>query len=500
MADSAELAANLDRIARRAQGAMRPWAWRQAAERGAEVLAPTATAVPLLVLAASVWGLFSGRSWWSLGVAPTIALAIALPLASMLVATVLAYLRHPPSRAMRLAFHDHRLGLRDRLQAADFFLRAEAPSGFAQAAIEDAAGFAQRALAAELPKLQWRWPALRPGPWPLGVLALVALVIGLLLRGQSLALGDSAEDAGAGEVDNPVAAAPAAEQPDEEPAHRENQRSPPPRPAPRPSELFAFAADAGGERPPLGMGALPADFEPSETRAANAQASQAGLAAAGASSQSADQAPRPKRERTRKPAGKRRKPTEMRREESASSGVAGGSGTSAGSRLAASDHPAADNKARSDESQDDVEDDAEDEEDEEQKAAATRKPMLNNQKAPVDRSLTPAGIGDQERDDLNGRSGPGGLKKTRGVAAMLLGVPMPDHLRGKPNPGRVKVRRERSAPEEKAVQAVPAAARGRRDEAFGDINHMRLPPRARSTVRDYFLAQRQTTNNAKEEP
>ena len=452
---------------------------------------PAATLVPLVALAASIWAFFTGRQWWPLGGVATIAVALAVPLASVLAATLIAYLRRPPSRALALAFYDHRLGLRDRLQAADELARRGVADGFAQAAILDAGAFARQALGAVLPKAAWRWPALRAERWPLGALALVALVAGLLLRGETLAYAGGAPDVAslAPEELETLSEEQAAAQQEAPPAA--TPRLPPAaQSAPRLADAAEFAARAG-ERLPPATSTFADDAEQADSAAVHAQPSQAGLAAAGAAARSAEQTRRPPDKRARRAEGKRRQETRKQPEESASRGVAGGTGTSAGSRLASSDHPAADNKARNNEATDEVEDDAEDEEDEEQKAASTRRPMLNNRKAPVDRSLSPSGTGDQERDDLNGRSGPGGLKKTRGVAAMLLGVPMPDHLRGKPNPGRVKVRREHAPPEEKTVLAMDAGARGSRDQPFGDINHMRLPPPARSTVRNYFLAQRE---------
>ena len=495
----AEIAADLDRIAKRAQRPMRAWTWRRAVERGATAFFPAATLVPGVALAANAWGFFTGLWWWPLGGAATIGLAVALPIAGVLAVALIAYLRHPPSRARALAFYDHRLGLRDRLQAADELARRDAPSGFAQAAVLDAGAFARRALGASPPKVAWRPPALRLQRWPLGALAVFALAAALLLRG---AIGPGAPGAAtvAALGDLQAAAVEPDDERQEETPARAADRSLAAKTMPRPTDVSAFAARETGEAPPPGLGTRSDDLEQTSARAAQAQASQRGFGAAGASNQSAEQARRAPNKRAPRPDGKRRPATQRRREENASSGVPGGTGTSAGSRLASSDHPAADTKARNDEAQDEVEDDAEDEEDEEQKAASTRRPMLNNRKAPVDRSLTPSGVGDQERDDLNGRGGPGGLKKTRGVAAMLLGVPMPDHLRGKPNPGRVKVRRERSPPEEKTALPVDAAARGSRDQPFGHVNHLRLPPPARGTVRDYFLAQRARPEPLREEP
>ena len=173
-----------------------------------------------------------------------------------------------------------------------------------------------------------------------------------------------------------------------------------------------------------------------------------------------------------------------------SKGVSGGTGRSSGSRTSASDQAAADDKAHNDEDEGDATDDADEEEDEEQKAASASKPMLNNRKAAVDRSLSPSGLSDQENEQANGRGGPSGLKKTRGVAAMLLGVPMPDHLRGKSNPGRIKVERERAEPEPKTSLAANAAARGSRRESIGYLPHPALPPWMQETVRNYFLAER----------
>ena len=75
---------------------------------------------------------------------------------------------------------------------------------------------------------------------------------------------------------------------------------------------------------------------------------------------------------------------------------------------------------------------------------------------------------------------------------MLLGVPLPDHLRGKNNPGRVKVERERADPEPKASPGDIAAGRGSRGGSIGYLPHPALAPWMQDTVRRYFLAERDT--------
>ena len=125
---------------------------------------------------------------------------------------------------------------------------------------------------------------------------------------------------------------------------------------------------------------------------------------------------------------------------------------------------------------------------EEQEAASSMRPMLSQRKAPANRQLGQSGMGEDENPDANGRGGPGGLKKTRGVAAMLLGVPMPDRLQGAPNPGRMKVQREQSQPQDQFAEAVGAQARGKRDGQIGYVANQNLSPWMEDLVKDYFVS------------
>ena len=492
MAEPNELAADLDRIVGRARAALRGWMWRRAVEKGVAALFPATLLVPLLVLCASLSELLTGRRLWPFDAVPSVAFAVALPLAVVAVACVVAYLRQRTCREVALNLYDRHLNCKDRLVTADELSRIEPRSGFERAAIDDARACAQRALAAAPPTVAWRSPTLRPQRWPLGVVAALALTAGLLLEGKTLAFANATNATGEA-IGVPAAAMSLAEaHPEALPDHLELEAN---QTAPRP----AVRSQPGGIAQPSmldpsvnaeGFGASGMPLQQPAMRAAVAQSGQAGSAVPGASGQG--------KEETRRKAGEPKAQQQRQRPENtatppregASSSVAGGSGNSSGSRLASSDHPFSADSAGGEESLDAAADAAEDEEDETQEAASSRSPALVSRKAPVDRSLTLSADGDQNRDELNGRGGPSGLKKTRGVAAMLLGLPMSDHLGGEPNPGRVKIRKERAAPEEKAVARVDAAPRGSRDEAFGDMNHIRLPQWARKTVRDFFLAQR----------
>ena len=490
MAEPNELADDLDAIVRRARGALRGWMWRRAVEKGVAALFPATMLVPLLVLGASLSELLTGRQPWPFGIASSVACAVALPLVAVALACVVAYLRQHASRESALNLYDRHLDCKDRLSIADELVRVDPCGGFERAAVDDALGYAKRALAAAPPVLAWRAPRLRPRRWPLGVVAALALTIGLLLEGKTLAPANVADGAGGAPI---AAEALAKAHPVQLPERWEaNQTAP----APAVWSQSGAIAEPSTSDPSASAKARPAVFgmpgvqlqQPDVRAAAPGRGSQAGSAAPGASGQSGMEAPRRAGEPNahQRP---RRQNTATPPRAGASSGVAGGAGNSSGSRLASSDQPSSANKAGSEEPLRDVADAAEDEEDETQEAASSRSPMLASRKAPVDRSLTLSGNGEQ-RDELNGRGGPSGLKKTRGVAAMLLGLPMPDHLGGDPHPGRVQVRRERAEPEEKAVAPAAAGVRGSRDEAYGGIGHIRLPRWARQAVRDFFLAQR----------
>ncbi len=487
---STGIEADLEKIVFRGRRQLRAWAAKEAMAKAVIHLFSAALVVPCLALIGNLAGM-AGPSLWPLATLPTVLLALIAPIIIVAVYALVIVLREKTDRRVCLALFDMLLDFKGRLQAADEFLSRGPAGPFEQAAVEDAAPFARRALNAEMPAVRTPPPDLRARRWPLGAVAVLVLAGAVLL----------------GELP-PVSGSTVVALADESPARLETNMETPAEDdtePPLPKESSRRSLDSQ-----LATGLSEAQPEGESERAARSQsgtgdarsssaksskaaslARQAGKAAAGASGEGSTKK-EPSREQPAKPKRENKsRPEETKEEQPESSkGVGGGTGRSSGSRTSASDQAAADDKARNDEDEGDATDDADEEEDEEQKSASASKPMLNNRKAAVDRSLSPSGLSDQENELANGRGGPSGLKKTRGVAAMLLGVPMPDHLRGKSNPGRIKVERERADPEPKTSVAANAADRGQREDSIGYVPHMALAPWMQETVRDYFLAER----------
>ena len=495
-AQSPDVGQDLEAVVTRGRQRLRAWAAKEALQTASSHLFLVSLIVPCLALAGNLVGLVAD-SLWPFGTAATVVVAVIAPFVVVAVHALTLFLREKTDRRVCLALYDQMLGFKGRLQTADEFLLAGSQGAFQQAAIEDAAPFARQALASELPAVRTPPPALRADRWPLALASVVILAVAVLLGGVT-------PTAGATQVAIPDELV-AQLSTDDEFAVEEETEPPQPKAVSRRSLAGQRLASLGESGPEADRErASRSDSGTGDARSASASknaaaslARQAGQAAAGASGEGTSRMDEP-RERPRKPPRENKSRPEETKEEKpeTSKGVAGGSGRSSGSRTSASDQPAADDKARNDEAEGDATDDAEDEEDEEQKGASTQRPMLNNRKAAVDRSLSPSGIGDQENPEANGRGGPGGLKKTRGVAAMLLGVPMPDHLRGKSNPGRIKVQRERADPEPKTAEADNAANRGSRGKPIGYLPHPALAAWMLDTIRDYFLAERRTDDAA----
>ena len=487
---SPNMEADLERVVVRGRRQLRAWAAKEALGKAFVHLFAAALVVPCLALIGNLVGLF-GPSLWPLTAVPTVALAIVAPFVIVAIYALVVVLREKTDRRICLTLFDRLLDFKGRLQAADEFLLRGTTSPFEKAAVEDAAPFVRQAIDAELPAVRTPPPELRPRRWPLGAASALVLAAAVLLA----------------ELPS-VQGTPVAVLPDELPTElvtvektgaEEDAEPPLPKESSRRS-LVGQRLAALSEPSPEGDAERTARSETGtgDTRSSAAKSStavslarQAGKAAAGASGEGTSRENKP-REQPAKPRRENPSRPEETKEEQpeTSKGVSGGTGRSSGSRTSSSDQPPADDKARNDEAEADATDDAEEEEDEEQKSASTSKPMLNNRKAAVDRSLAPSGLSDREDDTANGRGGPSGLKKTRGVAAMLLGVPMPDHLRGKSNPGRIKVERERADPEPKTSLAADATDRGSRRESIGYLPHLALAPWMQDTIRDYFLAER----------
>jgi hypothetical protein len=74
---------------------------------------------------------------------------------------------------------------------------------------------------------------------------------------------------------------------------------------------------------------------------------------------------------------------------------------------------------------------------------------------------------------------------------LVLGVPIPDRVKGQPNPGKTKITQERVQPKAEAQVSADAQNRRPRSSPSASLQRQDLEPWMRSLVRDYFLAQRQ---------
>lgn len=182
------------------------------------------------------------------------------------------------------------------------------------------------------------------------------------------------------------------------------------------------------------------------------------------------------------------KKSDGRKSEQQASSATSGQGQSKSSSSDSNSIPAADQPDRAGANKDDGKDEEGlQDEAEEEKTAGVERPSLRKNKPPVDRNLSPRPAGDQPNPNANGRSGPGGRKKTRGVPAMILGVPTPDRIQGMTNPGRSKVTQENSTPKEEPQAALTAEERRARELPFGHVEHPLLRPWMQTLVEKYFL-------------
>ncbi|MDA1260376.1 MAG: hypothetical protein O3A20_07110, partial [Planctomycetota bacterium] len=126
-----------------------------------------------------------------------------------------------------------------------------------------------------------------------------------------------------------------------------------------------------------------------------------------------------------------------------------------------------------------------DDEDSESEARGGLQPSLRDRRPAVNRDLRIA-FGNRPNPDANGRGAGGEQKKSRGVASLVLGVPIPDHVKGKPNPGRTKITQERVEPKAEDAPLADAVAHSPRSGSPGILSQFELDPWMRALVRSYF--------------
>ena len=441
----------------------------------------------------------------SLAVLLAVVLVVAIPVVFIGLWAFFGFSFGRVDRQTSLALFDRELGLKDRLQSADEFRLKEQATPFEQAAITDAMPHAEQALQTRLANIDIAKPAMDTIKWPLVFAAMFIFVLGLSTNG--LQFEKSTVELAMIDPDHT------------EPHESEEDVKPPVFPDEKSTEQDVPEPDSpvAEEQKPTDMkkateatNSMSSLAESEEAQSVPQQTSESGLSASASKQNQPGQAAsnisglgnekqKEEEEVAQKKKPKKSKPekendSKEEEKDDSASGIAGGKGTGSGKQSASTEMLEQHSRSREDDFDQDVDQESDDEEDEEQEAASAAKPMLNQRKAPVDRQLTPSGVGFEENEDANSRGGPGGLKKTRGVAAMLLGVPMPDKLRSQINVGRIKVQRERSIPIPNQVQTTNSENRGQMDDSVGTFSRTELKPWMRDVAKKYFLDLRQNNN------
>ena len=135
---------------------------------------------------------------------------------------------------------------------------------------------------------------------------------------------------------------------------------------------------------------------------------------------------------------------------------------------------------------------AEPDEDEIEDDSRTSKQRSGLQAVVKDRNAAPSrdlGLGSGlEGRPGSGRGGPTPMKKSRGTASLVLGVPVPDSVRGRLRAGTTKVARGRTTPEAEPGAVTASASVAPRTLAESPVRRFELPADVLHTVRTFLVS------------
>ena len=483
------------------------WLWKSRLRDGLRAHLSTAIvlllAVPLAALLVTATGWATGQPWKF-----PVGLGIALwlvPSAIHLCYRLMRIWQRPPSRRESLAVFDELLGLQDRLQTADEFLTLPQRSPFMEAAIRDSAVAIE---AVRFRPLEWRWGE----PWSefkrLAILPLLALLLGLAwillpTAGNSAATApgepETSQTARGNEQELPskilVKTSPGSPAdislPKENPVKRPEVKTPEKSmgEAAQSKKLKAAATEISG-REKISLGESEGS-QTSQSASAGRSSRSTGSPGNQAPSTNPDKKPLTPKQKKDKEAKEINASEKRDKKQENKSGSTAGRGSSSGSSRnpASTDWSSKDRTEETDNEEFEQEEEVDDE-DSQSEARGGLQPSLRDRRPPVNRDLSLGfGMG-QQSPDANGRGGPGQRKKSRGVASLVLGVPVPDHVKGQPNPGRVKINQERVQPQREESPHAQAQDRGQRSSPAGRVPERTLDASLRRVVREFFLKAR----------
>ncbi len=395
----------------------------------------------------------------------------------------------PVDRRVALALADRQLHLQDRLTTADQFLGAEQRTGFMQAAIEDAQSVLDQALHADLERPETSARGLRARGWMFAMLA-IACFLGLV----ALDVAPAAVDPSRGVTKSGRGAAAAThEEHDERRVPRDPEISPPPQVKDRKPggnaekrDAERYTSDRSTETKDV-KGKTGTGQSSDAARSTGMSESQGVPSDQGKVSKSEPKkAKAPKKKKKKKAPKEAKKPPKKKKSEDASGRTAGlGSGRGSNRNPTATPWSSKDRVENVDDESLEDEDEVDDE-DEESESRGGMQPTLRDRKPPVSRDLTPS-FGNRPNPNAKDRGGPSASKKSRGTASLVLGVPIPDQIKGQPNPGRTKITQEQIEPRSEESHGINAEERAARADAIGPWSRMSLSPWMRDLVKSYFL-------------
>ena len=492
-----EIRTSLDQLVAAARLRLRRFAQREAFQESLGLTFYALSVVPVVYLLVSAIAMTTGIKVWQPSWLQLIYLPVVFTGLVVLITTALKYLQSRPDKQLALALFDRQLNLKDSLQIADEFLDLPNRTAFQEAALDQAVSRINEAKQHDLSPIQLikpKFDGLRAKEGLIScALFILAVLVHFVTPGEILA--DSAPAIAKIETD-PVAdsnsSEPETDGEEETEVLREQQIS---------EEMLAFVTSTKAKPTDSQQSPLTQNDQRSQSPQVSTAAEAANQGAQSSTSQQSSgfkseqkDIPESQPNQKSKPRSPEKKPTARKpptENENSENQMSGMSKSGSSNKVSTSSMSDSDYKTKDNPDLEEAELEADDEEDEEQEAGASSKPMLEQRKAPADRQLSPSGAGqEQENPDANGRSGAGGLKKTRGVAAKLLGVPMPDQLTGHNNPGRVKINRKNANPNLQAQEPGATSPHGELDQSIGSVPDAHMSVWMRQLIQTYFTQKR----------
>jgi hypothetical protein len=389
-----------------------------------------------------------------------------------------------------LATADH-----NRIATALSLLEAADPSPFARAATREGVEYLHR-LSREKPSVdRVRWSGRRNAVLVVSILVAAAMAIWIGPSGSAKPTEP--------EATSPMAHTPLVLASGAAPANPDSVASRPPTPptreasrAPRTTGDAGSAAQrertASGER----TSGLAGGTAPAQARQSQQFTDSRGGGTDAASSSRDPEEKRPGASQARKPRDAR--PLGERKQSGAEESSAVRGGSSGGGGMFAVHNPWS-QKAQSTGGDQDEDEGDEEVEDEAQSSSQRGgiQPSLKDRNQSPSREL---GISEGQGPPGSGRGGPTPPKKSRGTASLVLGVPVPDFVKGRLAPGTTKVTHERVDPAQMPGARAELAVAAPRSLAESPVSRYTVPPGFARFVREYLIAlhsaDREVSNSA----